>query len=69
MRVQVTTALCGSETWNMGQRERKRLNEAEMNCLRYMCRVTWRDRICSEEVTMKTGVVRDLAGQANIRKC
>ncbi len=38
--VVVPTALYGSETWNMGAVERKRLNVMEMRCLRSMCGVT-----------------------------
>ncbi len=35
--VVVPMALYGSETWNMGAAERKRLNVMEMRCLRTMC--------------------------------
>ena len=63
--VAVPTALYGAETWNMGQRERKRLNVVEMRCLRSMCGVTRRDRIRNEEVRRRTGVTRELSGRAD----
>ena len=62
--VAVPTALYGSETWNMGVAERRRLNVLEMRCLRSMCGVTRMDRVRNVEVRRRTGVARDLAGRA-----
>ena len=58
------TALYGSETWNLGAAERKKLNVGEMRCLRSMCGVTRLDRVRNEEIRRRTGVVRELAGRA-----
>ncbi len=37
--VVVPTVLYGAETWNMGAKERGRLNVMEVRCLRSMCGV------------------------------
>ena len=41
--IAIATALYGAETWSMGAAEKKRLNVAEMKCLRGMCGVTRMD--------------------------
>ena len=60
--IAIPTALYGAETWSMGAAE-KRLNVAEMKCLRGMCGVTRMDRIRNEEVRRRTGVTRELLGR------
>jgi len=61
----VPTALYGAETWKVGAAERRRLNVMEMRCLRSMCGVTRIDRVRNEEMRRRTGVVRELADQAD----
>ena len=63
--IAVPTALYGAETWNMGARDRRRLNVMEMRCLRSMCGVTRRNRVRNEEVRRRTGVMRELSGRAD----
>ena len=43
--VVVPTGLYGAETWNLGAKERRRLNVTEIRCLRSMCGVTHMDRV------------------------
>ncbi len=62
--VVVPMALYGAETWNMGAAERKRLNVMERRCLRSLCGVTQMDWVRNEEVRRRTGVVKELAEQA-----
>ncbi len=62
--VVVPTVLYGAETWNMGAAERRRLNVMEMRCLRSMCGVTLMDWVRNDLVQRRTGVVRELAEQA-----
>ncbi len=60
----VPAALYGTETWNMGAAERRKLNVMEMRCLRSMCGVTRMDRVRNEEVRGRTEVVKELAERA-----
>ncbi len=62
--VVVPTALYGTETWNMGAAERKRLNVMEMRWLRSVCGVTRMDRVRNEEVRRSIMVVKELAERA-----
>ncbi len=48
--VNLPTALYGTETWNMGAAERRRLNVMEKRCLRSICGVTRMDRVRNDEV-------------------
>ena len=44
-RIVVPTVLYGVETWSLNAKEKRRLNEMKINCLRSICGVTIRDRI------------------------
>ncbi len=55
--VVVPTVLYVAETWNVGTAERRRLNVMEMRCLRSMHGVIQIDRVRSDEVRRRTGVV------------
>ena len=61
--IAIPTALYGAETWSMSVADKKRVNVAEMKCLRGMCGVTRMDRIRNEEVRRRTGVEKELAGR------
>jgi len=42
--------LCGAETWTRGKADHKYLESCEMWCWRRMEKVSWTDRVRSEEV-------------------
>ncbi len=56
--VVVPTALYGTETWNVREAERNRLDVFEMRCLRCMAGVTRKDRV-RNEVRRRAGIVRN----------
>ncbi len=62
--VVVPATLYGTETWNTGAVERRRLNVMEMRCLRSICGVTRMDRVRNDEVRRRTGAVKELADRA-----
>ena len=46
----VPTALYGSEAWVLENKLKKRMDVAELSCLRSMCGMTRRDRVTNEEI-------------------
>ena len=42
--------MCGAETWTRGKADHKYLESCEMWCWRRMEKVSWTDRVRSEEV-------------------
>jgi uncharacterized GH25 family protein len=47
-------ALCGAETWTVRKVDQKYLESFKMWCCRRMEKVTWTDRVISEEVITKS---------------
>jgi hypothetical protein len=45
--------LYGSETWTLGEAEKKRIVAFEMWCYRRMLKIPWVDRVTNEEVLRK----------------
>ena len=50
-----------AETWALKEREKKRLNEMEIKCLRSMCAVTRMDSIRNLEIKRRVGVQNKLS--------
>ena len=48
--IALRTMLYGSESWALNVEQRRKLEAAEMRCLRSMCGVSLRDRIRNEEI-------------------
>ena len=63
----VPTVMYGGESWGLVEKEKRRLNVMEMNCLRNMCGVTRRDRVRNEEVRERVGVDIALADRVEER--
>ena len=55
-----SVALYGSETWTIGETERKRIEAFEMWCYRRMLKIRWVDRVTNEEVLNRIGEERSL---------
>ncbi len=66
--VVVSIALDGSETWNVREPERNRLNIFEMRRLRSMVGVTRMDRVRNEEVRRQAGIVRKMSERVDQRE-
>ena len=64
-RIVVPTVMYGSESWGMRVEERKRLDVAEMRCLRSMCGVTRWDRLRNEEVRERVGVPEKMSNRVD----
>ena len=49
-----------SETWEMTNAMMERLRRVEMRMVRWMCGVTWLDKIPSEELKTRMGLGKDV---------
>ena len=63
----VPTALYGAEAWGTRSAERRKVNVLDMKCLRSLVVVSRMDRVRDEEVRMRVGIERELAGRADQR--
>ena len=64
-RIVVPTVMYGSETWGMKLGDRKKLNVAEMKCLRSICGVTRMNRWSNVRVRRRVGVHEELSGRVD----
>ena len=64
-RIVVPTVMYGSESWGMRVEERKRLDVAEMRCLRSMCGVTRWDRLRNGEVREGVGLPENMSNRVD----
>ena len=64
-----TTMIYGSETWAMRSDHEQQLERAEMRMVRWMMRVSLRDKIPSEELRRKLGIVKitDIVRRGRLR--
>jgi len=46
----------GSETWPMKEEDRRRLERSERMMVRWMCGVTLKDRVASDELLSRLGI-------------
>ena len=63
--VVVPTAMYGSETWVLDNRQRRRFDVMEMKCLRSMVGVSRREHIRNEVIRRRAGVMQDLSGRVD----